>query len=162
MTIGAPHRYAKAAVMAAALLAQPVAANAGGGGADASGAYYDRSFVLAANDKCRLFAPTVASCLMTVEPRGGEPRPVTVLDAVNHEVTHRFPSFLPDGQHFLFLATGDANDSENDVAVGSLGSTTRTPLFKGSRAPVYAEPVNRSDFGSNLCAAILSPLAKIR
>lgn len=65
MTIGAPHRYAKAAVMAAALLAQPVAANAGGGGADASGAYYDRSFVLAANDKCRLFAPTVASALTT-------------------------------------------------------------------------------------------------
>ena len=87
-----------------------------------------------------VFAPTVASCLMTVEPRGGAPRPVTVLDAASHEVTHRFPSFLPDGQHFLFMATGDANESENDIAVGSLGSTTRTPLFKGSRAPVYAEP----------------------
>ena len=60
MTIGSPTRYAKAAVMAAALLAQPVAA-----WADASGAYYDRSFVLAANDKCGLFAPTVASALTT-------------------------------------------------------------------------------------------------
>ncbi len=87
-----------------------------------------------------VYAPTVASCLMAVESRGGEPRPVTVLDAASHEVTHRFPSFLPDGEHFLFLASGDANDSENDIAVGSIGSTTRTPLFKSARAPVYAEP----------------------
>ena len=87
-----------------------------------------------------VFAPTVASCLMAVEPRGGEPRPVTVLDAATHEVTHRFPNFLPDGQHFLFLASGDANDSENDITVGSIASTKRTPLLKTARAPIYAEP----------------------
>jgi Tol biopolymer transport system component len=87
-----------------------------------------------------VFAPTVASCLMAVEPRGGEPRPVTVLDAASHEVTHRFPSFLPDGQHFLFMATGDANQTENDLAVGSLESTARTPLFKSVCAAIYAEP----------------------
>ena len=87
-----------------------------------------------------VFAPTVASCLMTVASRGGEPRPVTVLDAAGHEVTHRFPSFLPDGQHFLFMASGDANQTENDLLVGSLASTARTPLFKSASAPIYAEP----------------------
>ena len=63
MTIGAPTPYAKVAVMTAALLAQPVAAHAGGGAADAAGPYYERSFVLAANDKCRLFTPGLASAL---------------------------------------------------------------------------------------------------
>ena len=62
MRIGFPDRYAKGAprivTIAALLLALPAAAVA-----DAAGPYYERSFVLAANDKCRLFAPALASAL---------------------------------------------------------------------------------------------------
>ena len=37
---------------------------------------------------------------------GGTPTPVTALQG--GEVSHRWPWFLPDGQHFLFLATREA------------------------------------------------------
>jgi len=53
------------------MLAQPVAALA-----DATGPFYDRSFVLAANAKCRLFVPAVASALTasTLQARGAAAR----------------------------------------------------------------------------------------
>ena len=44
--------------MVMAMVSQPLAA-----WADASGSYYDRSFVLAANTRCGLFAPAVTSAL---------------------------------------------------------------------------------------------------
>src|SRR5262249_4346142 len=40
-----------------------------------------------------------------VSDAGGDPAKVTTLDASRHEATHSFPTFLPDGRHFLFVAT---------------------------------------------------------
>ncbi len=51
-----------------------------------------------------VFAPTSSGPLMRVSTGGGEPKPVTALDAALGETGHRFPSFLPDGRHFLFAA----------------------------------------------------------
>jgi Tol biopolymer transport system component/tRNA A-37 threonylcarbamoyl transferase component Bud32 len=87
-----------------------------------------------------VFAPTVASPLMRVDAAGGEPVPATKLDSTNGEVTHRFPTFLPDGEHFLFMAGPSAEHTGNSIYVGSLQSTGRTPLLKTARMPVYAEP----------------------
>src|SRR5437879_438643 len=42
--------------------------------------------------------------LMCVPAGGGTPIPVTELDPSSHENSHRWPWFLPDGRHFLFLA----------------------------------------------------------
>jgi len=58
-------------VLALAVLAQPVAALA-----DATGPFYERSFVLAAHAKCRMFAPAVASALTasTLQARGAAAR----------------------------------------------------------------------------------------
>jgi len=38
------------------------------------------------------------------------------------------------------MATGDANQSENNIYVGSLQSTERKELLKTARMPIYAEP----------------------
>jgi hypothetical protein len=62
MRIGLRHRYARASVIAALIASHPLAALADATTAP-TGPYYDRSFVLAADQKCRLFAPVVVSAL---------------------------------------------------------------------------------------------------
>ncbi len=42
--------------------------------------------------------------LQRVDAHGGTPTPVTAFDKT--DTAHRWPSFLPDGQHFLYLAQG--------------------------------------------------------
>lgn len=75
MRIGLRHRYAKACVIAALAISHPLAALADAGGS-ATGPYYDRSFVLAADQKCRLFAPIVTGALTsaTLQARGAAVR----------------------------------------------------------------------------------------
>jgi eukaryotic-like serine/threonine-protein kinase len=50
---------------------------------------------------------------------GGLAAPVTRLDASRHELRHRFPEFLPDGRHFLFVA----ENPNNSLYAGALGTT---------------------------------------
>jgi eukaryotic-like serine/threonine-protein kinase len=59
--------------------------------------------------------------LMKVSANGGPTESATVLDRTEHS-THRWPWFLPDGKHFLYLATnhsgGDAK--QNGIYLGSV------------------------------------------
>ena len=41
--------------------------------------------------------------LLRVSANGGEPTPVTTLEGTAGEVAHRWPQFLPDADHFLFM-----------------------------------------------------------
>jgi serine/threonine protein kinase len=45
-----------------------------------------------------------AGTLSRVDASGGKPVRVTSLDETRHETSHRFPQFLPDQKHFLFVA----------------------------------------------------------
>jgi Tol biopolymer transport system component len=55
-----------------------------------------------------------------VSATGGDPVAVTAMDST--EVSHLWPSFLPDGKHFIYL--GDASSAENHhLKVGSLDGT---------------------------------------
>jgi Tol biopolymer transport system component len=66
--------------------------------------------------------------LLRVSASGGEATPFTELDESRQEVGHGYPSFLPDGKHYFFLAR--TGDSENPSAayIGELGSKERRPL----------------------------------
>jgi len=77
--------------------------------------------------------------LFRVRDSGGETVPVTVLDETRQETGHRWPFFLPDGKHFLFV-TLPAKQGSFDVFVGSIDSKERKFLFAASSAPIYAEP----------------------
>jgi eukaryotic-like serine/threonine-protein kinase len=85
-----------------------------------------------------LFAPTVGSALMRVAADGGEPSPVTEIDPSKKEDSHRFPSFLPGGERFLFYAM-DSGGAGN-IKVGSLDSLQSTQLLKAERSAVYVAP----------------------
>ncbi|HEY1264649.1 MAG TPA: protein kinase, partial [Terriglobales bacterium] len=56
------------------------------------------------SDDIIVFSPITQDALYSVPASGGSPRPVTKLDTSRHS-THRWPYFLPDGKHFLYLAS---------------------------------------------------------
>ena len=67
-----------------------------------------------------VYSPDFQADLFVVSATGGTPRAVTKRDTTQ-QTTHRWPHFLPDGRHFLYLA-GNHNDldgPENAVWVGS-------------------------------------------
>ena len=86
-----------------------------------------------------VMAPQAAGPLFRVRDSGGEIEPVTALDETRQETGHRWPFFLPDGKHFLFV-TLPARQGNFDVFVGSIESKERKFLFAASNAPIYAEP----------------------
>ncbi len=86
-----------------------------------------------------VFNPINRAPLMRVSASGGTPQLLTTLDASRHENSHRWPSFLPDGRHFLFTARG--NEQENTaVYVGSVDSNEITRLLTEQSNAVYAPP----------------------
>jgi eukaryotic-like serine/threonine-protein kinase len=67
-----------------------------------------------------VFAPGNREPLSQVSAAGGVPTPVTTLDRSRAETTHRWPWFLPDERHFLFVAGNTASGSA--IRVGSVDS----------------------------------------
>jgi dipeptidyl aminopeptidase/acylaminoacyl peptidase len=64
---------------------------------------------------------------------------VTALDPSRSENSHRFPWFLPDGRHFLYLARSN-NEKETAVFAGDLQSKDRKLILAGNTNAVYVEP----------------------
>ena len=54
-----------------------------------------------------LFGTGAGSGLRRVREGGGPVETVTDIDTARHEQSHRFPTFLPDGRHFVFSILGD-------------------------------------------------------
>jgi Tol biopolymer transport system component len=63
--------------------------------------------------------------LMQVAAGGGRPEPLTSLDRARDETHHLYPSFLPDGRHYIFYVAS----RERGLYVGELGSSERQRLF---------------------------------
>ncbi len=76
--------------------------------------------------------------IVSMNAEGGAITPVTVVDAALHENTHRNPSFLPDGLHFLYSVIGDSDRS--GVYVGSVDGKTKRLLLHVLTSAVYAPP----------------------
>jgi serine/threonine protein kinase/Tol biopolymer transport system component len=82
-----------------------------------------------------LFAPNSAGALFRISATGGEATPVTTLDASRKETAHRWPFFLPDGKHFLYVA-----EPTNAIYVGDLGSKETKRLFNADSKAIYVPP----------------------
>lgn len=88
-----------------------------------------------------LFASPSAP-IKRIADAGGTPSPVTRLDASRHETTHRYPSFLPDGRHFLYVAanlSGAPDDPANLVRLGEIDSKEDQPLIPAYSNTIYAD-----------------------
>jgi len=88
-----------------------------------------------------VFTPDALLGLFRVSSLGGSPVEMTKPDASRFEASHRWPVFLPDGKHFLYLAANFSGQLEaNAIFVGSLDSQERRSLVSTSANAAYAEP----------------------
>src|SRR5215472_14525168 len=77
-----------------------------------------------------LFAQDPRSPIYRIPAVGGTAAPVTVLDETRF-TTHRWPAFLPDGKHFLFLAANHSDAAASGmIYAGSLDGSPARPLVE--------------------------------
>jgi len=79
-----------------------------------------------------LFARNSPGPLWQIRATGGEPVPVTELQA--EHLNHRFPQFLPDGRRFLFFVQGTS--ASEGIYLGSLDRSPARRLVAGHAAGV--------------------------
>ena len=105
-----------------------------------------------------LFTPGTQTSLMRVSASGGTPVPATKLDPVQH-TSHRWPFFLPDGKHFLYLAINhDPTHAANDaVYYASLDGRDNRVLLRSQSNVVYANGFLLFARGDQLMAQPFDP-----
>jgi serine/threonine protein kinase/Tol biopolymer transport system component len=87
-----------------------------------------------------LFAPGAAGGLSRVSAAGGTVEQVTALDSKKNEDSHRWPCFLPDGQHFVFLVRSGLTTGAAQLYGSSLGSKDKTLIVDSGGRPGCAQP----------------------
>ena len=85
-----------------------------------------------------VFAPAASGPLLQVSASGGETKPATTLDASEGESAHRFPMFLPDGTHFLYVAI-PGKDNRLNTRVGTLDAKVGPVVATAMGAAVFAQ-----------------------
>jgi hypothetical protein len=68
------------------------------------------------------------SPLYQISSGGGGVKPVTTLDSPRGETSHRWPFFLPDGRHYLYLIRSSKPENRG-IFVGSLDSKEKKRLL---------------------------------
>jgi hypothetical protein len=87
-----------------------------------------------------LFGNGTRNPLGKIREDGGKIESATALDSTRTESTHRYPCFLPDGKHFLYLArqSGAGAGRQPAIFVGELGSMKRTLVMEVASNVIYA------------------------
>jgi Tol biopolymer transport system component/aminoglycoside phosphotransferase (APT) family kinase protein len=83
--------------------------------------------------------PQSTGPLVKVPEDGGTPVPTTVTGSGPGDVGHRFPSFLPDGRHFVFSVI-PGHEGAVDIAVGSLDGGRPKFVSRAQSGATYAAP----------------------
>jgi Tol biopolymer transport system component len=86
-----------------------------------------------------LFGPAPGEPIFSVPASGGTPVAVTTLDKSQLELAHGSPEFLPDGQHFIYLAISSRPESTG-VYLTALGSSSRKLLLNVQSNAVFVQP----------------------
>ena len=86
-----------------------------------------------------IFAPDSRGPLLRIPAAGGRPVPATQLDPMIRAGSHRFPRFLPDGRHFLYLLWSGQVDKQG-IWVGSIDSHEAIRLVAANSSAEYAPP----------------------
>lgn len=89
-----------------------------------------------------LLASYSTRALYRISVGGGQPQPVTKLDASRKETAHYWPSFLPDNDHYLYtIRSGDVASS--GIHAGSLRDPTlKTRVLTAASNAIYAAASN--------------------
>jgi eukaryotic-like serine/threonine-protein kinase len=74
-----------------------------------------------------------------VSAAGGTLTPVIKLDESRKELAQAWPSFLPDGRHFLYQSWNGRSD-DSAIFVSAIDGSDRKLLLKADSSPLYAPP----------------------
>ena len=105
-----------------------------------------------------LFTPSVSAPIMRVSSTGGTPVSVTTLNNDLH-TSHRWPFFLPDGKHFLYLAIHhDASKAANNTLYyASVDGGENRALLRSQSNAIYANGYLLFARGDQLIAQPFNP-----
>jgi len=81
----------------------------------------------------------ITSPLFRVSAAGGSPAPLTDLDQNRSEIAHFGPWFLPDGDHYLYVALS-AEAEKTGIYVAELAGKTRKQVMMGNARTIYVDP----------------------
>jgi len=86
-----------------------------------------------------LYTPDARGAVYRIPAAGGTPVPATVYDA-QKDTTHRYPRFLPDGKHFLYLLrhSGAGGGENPEIRVVSLDSKESKQIIGVATNAIYA------------------------
>jgi hypothetical protein len=88
-----------------------------------------------------IYAPDTGGPLWRVNADGSNPAPLTDKVFVSKENSHRWPVFLPDGDHFLFWAGNFSRDIESrasGIYLSSLAAQEKKLLVVARSSPGYS------------------------
>ncbi len=89
-----------------------------------------------------VFAPQSGGGLESVPASGGQPTPIASHKGSGVGFSNRWPEFLPDGKHFIYLS-GDlpsAGTSRLGIYLGEIGSSESKFLVQADSDALYAAP----------------------
>ena len=109
-------------------------------------------------DGAIIFSPGPSTPLMRVSAGGGTPTPLTKVDPAQH-TSHRWPVFLPDGKHFLYMAIhhDPSKSANNALYYASLDGRENRPLFHSQSNAIYARGYLLFARGDQLMAQSFDP-----
>jgi eukaryotic-like serine/threonine-protein kinase len=109
-----------------------------------------------------VFSPNPSSPLQRVSATGGAPVAITTIDTTLH-TSHRWPFFLPDGKHFLYVAIHHepAKAGNNTLYYASLDGKENRPVFHSQSNAVYADGFLLFARGDQLMAQKFDPVKGI-
>jgi eukaryotic-like serine/threonine-protein kinase len=92
-------------------------------------------------DGAIVFAPDTNVGLHRVSASGGTPTQISKLDRNRGEDGHRWPMFLPDGTHYLYLAANfTGRKGVNAIFAGSLDSDEKRFIVEASANAIFTAP----------------------
>jgi Tol biopolymer transport system component len=83
-----------------------------------------------------LFSPYIYETVYRIPASGGKPIAITRMDHAQHS-THRWPHFLPDGKHFLYLAAHHLTGTSG-IFAASLDGDTPKLIVRTNGSAFYA------------------------
>lgn len=87
-----------------------------------------------------VFAPNSGGPLHQVVSAGGVSKPLTTLDSTELEVNHRWPNFLPDGEHFFYsvqTSKASLDEDADHIRIGSLTGGPGKIIVRASSNTLY-------------------------
>jgi eukaryotic-like serine/threonine-protein kinase len=105
-----------------------------------------------------IFSPSTLTPLMRVSASGGTPQPLTKLDPALH-TSHRWPFFLPDGRHFLYLGVhhDPSKSGNNAIYYASVDGKENRILFRSLSNAIYSSGYLLFARGDQLMAQPFDP-----